>query len=307
MTVLMKEPSSPTSSRRWRTRRPRPRRPLRQHRPRQRLRHRRPDRHQDCGLPAHRGGLRRGHRAEKFFNIKCRYSGLRPDAAVIVATIRAQTAARANTASCRAAPCPTRCSRRRTRTTSAMARPTCASRSRTCASMASAPWSASTTSRRTSDSEVEAVFEIAKEMGVRCARSDHWAEGSGQRRPGAPSSRPPRSRPTSSSSMSWSSRSRPDRGDCPRDLRRGRSSTGEGRLTDPPVREERLRQPAHLHGEDPPESDRRSRRQGAPSGFTFPIARCASVGAGFIYPLAGEMRTMPGLPPPAAENVDIDF
>ncbi len=33
----------------------------------------------------------------------------------------------------------------------------------------------------------------------------------------------------------------------------------------------------------------------------------ASVGAGFIYPLAGEMRTMPGLPThPAAENVDID-
>jgi formyltetrahydrofolate synthetase len=32
------------------------------------------------------------------------------------------------------------------------------------------------------------------------------------------------------------------------------------------------------------------------------------VGAGFIYPLVGEMRTMPGLPShPAAENVDIDL
>ncbi len=48
--------------------------------------------------------------------------------------------------------------------------------------------------------------------------------------------------------------------------------------------------------------------KGAPSGFTFPIVDVrASVGAGFIYPLAGEMRTMPGLPThPAAENVDID-
>ncbi|MEZ4622310.1 MAG: formate--tetrahydrofolate ligase [Caldilineaceae bacterium] len=27
--------------------------------------------------------------AEKFFNIKCRYSGLRPDAAVVVTTVRA--------------------------------------------------------------------------------------------------------------------------------------------------------------------------------------------------------------------------
>ena len=49
--------------------------------------------------------------------------------------------------------------------------------------------------------------------------------------------------------------------------------------------------------------------KGAPTGFTFPIREVrASVGAGFIYPLAGEMRTMPGLPKhPAAERVDIDF
>jgi len=48
--------------------------------------------------------------------------------------------------------------------------------------------------------------------------------------------------------------------------------------------------------------------RGAPSGFTLPIREVrASVGAGFIYPLCGEMRTMPGLPEhPAAENVDID-
>ncbi len=48
--------------------------------------------------------------------------------------------------------------------------------------------------------------------------------------------------------------------------------------------------------------------KGAPTGFTFPITDVrASVGAGFIYPLAGAVRTMPGLPSyPAAENVDID-
>ncbi|MEQ8675161.1 MAG: formate--tetrahydrofolate ligase [Aggregatilineales bacterium] len=47
---------------------------------------------------------------------------------------------------------------------------------------------------------------------------------------------------------------------------------------------------------------------GAPSGFTIPIQEVrASVGAGFIYPLCGEMRTMPGLgKSPAAQNVDID-
>lgn len=49
-------------------------------------------------------------------------------------------------------------------------------------------------------------------------------------------------------------------------------------------------------------------RKGAPKGFTLPIREVrASVGAGFIYPIVGEMRTMPALPEhPSAENVDID-
>jgi formate--tetrahydrofolate ligase len=48
--------------------------------------------------------------------------------------------------------------------------------------------------------------------------------------------------------------------------------------------------------------------KGAPTGFTLPIREArASVGAGFIYPLCGDMRTMPGLPDhPSAEQVDID-
>jgi methylenetetrahydrofolate dehydrogenase (NADP+)/methenyltetrahydrofolate cyclohydrolase/formyltetrahydrofolate synthetase/formate--tetrahydrofolate ligase len=46
----------------------------------------------------------------------------------------------------------------------------------------------------------------------------------------------------------------------------------------------------------------------APSGFTVPVREVrASVGAGFIYPLLGQMRTMPGLgSKPAYMNVDID-
>ncbi len=46
-----------------------------------------------------------------------------------------------------------------------------------------------------------------------------------------------------------------------------------------------------------------------PSGFRLPVRDIrAAVGAGFLYPLCGAMRTMPGLPKsPAAERVDIDF
>jgi formate--tetrahydrofolate ligase len=48
--------------------------------------------------------------------------------------------------------------------------------------------------------------------------------------------------------------------------------------------------------------------KGAPRGFRIKITEArASVGAGFIYPLCGDMRTMPGLGrTPAAMNVDID-
>ena len=47
---------------------------------------------------------------------------------------------------------------------------------------------------------------------------------------------------------------------------------------------------------------------GAPTGWVLPVREVrASVGAGFIYPICGEMRTMPGLSShPAAERIDID-
>ncbi len=49
--------------------------------------------------------------------------------------------------------------------------------------------------------------------------------------------------------------------------------------------------------------------KGAPSGFRVPVSDIrASVGAGFLYPLLGEMRTMPGLPTrPVFYDVDIDL
>jgi formate--tetrahydrofolate ligase len=48
--------------------------------------------------------------------------------------------------------------------------------------------------------------------------------------------------------------------------------------------------------------------KGAPTGWTLPVREVrASVGAGFIYPVCGDMRTMPGLgSDPAAAHMDID-
>jgi len=48
--------------------------------------------------------------------------------------------------------------------------------------------------------------------------------------------------------------------------------------------------------------------KGAPTGWTLPVREVrASVGAGFVYPICGDMRTMPGLgASPALQRIDID-
>ncbi|MGI9595069.1 MAG: formate--tetrahydrofolate ligase, partial [Acidimicrobiales bacterium] len=49
--------------------------------------------------------------------------------------------------------------------------------------------------------------------------------------------------------------------------------------------------------------------KGAPTGWTLPVREVrASVGAGFVYPICGDMRTMPGLGKnPAAKHIDLEF
>jgi formate--tetrahydrofolate ligase len=48
--------------------------------------------------------------------------------------------------------------------------------------------------------------------------------------------------------------------------------------------------------------------KGAPTGHTLKVREVrASVGAGFVYPICGDMRTMPGLGAhPAAHRIDLD-
>jgi len=47
---------------------------------------------------------------------------------------------------------------------------------------------------------------------------------------------------------------------------------------------------------------------GAPTGWRMPVREVrAAAGAGYVYAISGEMRTMPGLSRhPAAEQIDID-
>ena len=68
------------------------------------------------------------------------------------------------------------------------------------------------------------------------------------------------------------------------------------------------RQAADLHGEDALSLSHDPALKGRPRGFRVPIRDIRpATGAGYLYPLLGEMRTMPGLRKrPAAVDVDVD-
>ena len=70
----------------------------------------------------------------------------------------------------------------------------------------------------------------------------------------------------------------------------------------------RLRHAARLHRQDAPLHLLGPRTARAPRGWRLPVREArANVGAGFVYLVSGDMRTMPGLSSsPAAERIDID-
>ena len=249
--------------------------------------------------------------AEKFFNIKCRYSGLRPDAAVSVATIRALKLHTGKYRVVPGRPLPDEMLRENPDDVFEGA----ANLRKQIENMLKhgvSPVVCVNHFASDFDSEVEAVFQVAKEMNVRCARSTHWAEGGA----GAV--------------------------DLARVVVEAAEEPAKFRFLydlEQPIKAKIETIAREIYGADEVVYETQAAAQikqyekngfgnlpicmakthlsltadpsvkGAPKGFTFPIREVrASVGAGFIYPLAGEMRTMPGLPGhPAAENVDIDF
>ena len=249
--------------------------------------------------------------AEKFFNIKCRYSGLKPDAAVVVATVRAL---KSHTGKYKVVP----------------------GRALPEAMLAENPddvYEGASNLRKqvenmlkhgvspvicanqfNSDhaSEIGVIFKVAEELGVRCAMSNHWADGGAGATDLARAVVEAADEPTEFNFLYELDRSIKEKietiateiygaAEVVYEKRaetqiRGYERNGFGNL---PI----CMAKTHLSLSADP------KLKGAPTGFSLPIREVrASVGAGFIYPLVGEMRTMPGLPKaPAAERVDIDF
>jgi formate--tetrahydrofolate ligase len=249
--------------------------------------------------------------AEKFFNIKCRASGLRPDAAVVVATIRALKLHTGKYRVVPGKPLPAEMLAENPEDVY-LGAANLRKQIENVRQHGVSPVVCINHFPTDHPSEVDAVFAIAQEMGARCALADHWAAGGA----GA----------VDLARMVVEAAAEPTEFNFLYELEQpikvkietiAQRIYGAGEVIFEAKAEGQIRQyekngfgnlpicmaKTHLSLTADPAI------KGAPRGFTLPIREVrASVGAGFIYPLVGEMRTMPGLPShPAAENVDIDF
>ena len=252
--------------------------------------------------------------AEKFFDIKCRASGLAPDAAVVVATVRALKMHGGVGKIVAGKPLDP-----------ALLEENVEAVRRGAANLAKQienvtmfgiPAVVAINSFPTdTPAEVEAIREVALAAGARDAVvATHFVDGgAGRDRPrrgGLGRGRGAGAR-RSSCSTRTTCRSREKIETIATQIYGGgrRRVPAGGPQVAQAVRGPRLRPPADLHGQDPvlAQPRRRRSRAGRP-GFTVPIREVRlSAGAGFITPLCGEMRTMPGLPStPGGENIDID-
>ncbi|GIV75876.1 MAG: formate--tetrahydrofolate ligase [Litorilinea sp.] len=249
--------------------------------------------------------------AEKFFNIKCRTSGLRPDAAVVVATVRALKLHTGKYRVTPGRPLPEEMLQENPDDVYQGAS-NLRKQVENVRKHGVTPVICINHFATDYESEVEAIFTVARELGVRCALSNHWAEGGAGAVDLARAVAEAADEPSDFHFLYELERPIKEKIETI-----AREIYGAGEVTYDRVAERQIREyerngfghlpicmaKTHLSLTADPSV------KGAPTGFTLPIREVrASVGAGFIYPLVGEMRTMPGLPShPAAERVDIDL
>jgi formate--tetrahydrofolate ligase len=248
--------------------------------------------------------------AERFFNIKCRYSGLKPDAAVLVATVRALKAHSGRYEVKAGKPLPEELLRENPDDVYAGA----ANLKKQIENIrlhGVSPVVAINAFPTDYESEYDAIREIAEEMGVRVAVCNHFSEGGA----GAvelaeavaeaaeeqtefeflyPDEAPLREKIETIAKRVYGAED-VEYNPQAASLLDSYENSGFGEL---PICVAKT----HLSISSDPSL------KGAPTGWTLPVREVrASVGAGFVYPICGEMRTMPGLSAtPAAEDIDID-
>ncbi|WP_019812061.1 formate--tetrahydrofolate ligase [Saccharomonospora halophila] len=248
--------------------------------------------------------------AERFFNIKCRASGLVPDAAVVVVTVRALKAHSGRHRVVAGKPLPEEMLAENPDDVRAGA----ANLRKQLANIAAhgVPAVVAVNAFDTDfDSEHRAILEIAAEEGVHGAVSTHVAEGGKGAAELAEAVAAACDRPSGFTHLYPDEMPLTDKIDTV-----ARRMYGADGIDLSPTARRQLDSytrcgfgslpvciaKTHLSLSDDPS------RKGAPTGWRLPVREVrASAGAGFVYPICGEMRTMPGLSSyPAAENIDID-
>jgi formate--tetrahydrofolate ligase len=248
--------------------------------------------------------------AERFFNIKCRYSGLKADAAVLVATVRALKAHSGRFKIVAGRPLPPELLKENPDDVFAGA-DNLRKQIENIRLHGVSPVVAINAFPTDHDSEHAAIREIAEEMGARVAVANHFTEGGAGATELAEAVAEAAEEPTEFAFLYPEEASLREKIETiatkvygadgvAYDMKASQQldsyeKSGFGHL---PV----CMAKTHLSISSDPTL------LGAPKGWTLPVREVrASVGAGFIYPLCGEMRTMPGLSvTPAATHIDID-
>ena len=248
--------------------------------------------------------------AERFFNIKCRASGLTPDAAVVVATVRALKAHSWRHKIVAGRPLPEALLTENPDEVH-IGGANLRKQIENIRLHGVSPIVAINAFPGDHASEQAAIAEIAKEMGVRVAVCTHFADGGRGARELAEAVAEAAEEPSNFRFLYPDSASLKEKietiatkvygaAGVDYDLTASRQlatyeANGYGNL---PV----CIAKTHLSLS----SD--ASLKGAPTGWRLPVREVrASIGAGFIYPICGDMRTMPGLgATPAAHLVDID-
>jgi formate--tetrahydrofolate ligase len=248
--------------------------------------------------------------AERFFNIKCRYSGLTPDAAVLVATVRALKVHSGRHKVKAGQPLPEELLRENPDDVYAGA-DNLRKQIENIRVHGVSPVVAINAFPTDHPSEHQAIREIAEEMGARVAVSNHFTEGGAGATELAEAVAEAAEEPTEFEFLYPDEASLREKIEAVATKVYGAKGVEyaiqAGRQIDSYEKNGFGNLPVciaktHLSISSNPEL------MGAPKGWTLPVREVrASVGAGFIYPICGEMRTMPGLSAhPAAENIDID-
>ncbi len=249
--------------------------------------------------------------AERFFNIKCRYSGLAPDAAVLVATVRGLKAHSGNHRIVAGKPLPDALLQENPDEVH-QGGDNLRKQLENMRAHGVTPVVAINAFPGDHNGDIAAIREIATEYGARAALSTHFADGG---------------------------KGAAELAEAVKEAAEEESSFNVLYPDEMPLRDKIATVATTVYGADGVDFSPAANRQldtyeaagfghlpvciakthlsissdpklkGAPTGWSLPVREVrASVGAGFVYPICGDMRTMPGLGrTPAAKQIDLDF